>query len=101
MLALKGARVVVVPALATLGKALMEQGKATEAEGYLRQALEQPLAGAVDWRQLAVHQLLRPDDLAAERLSDGLVTKANAPICITLATTILPVLISRATLRSR
>src|SRR5258706_7034112 len=42
-----------------------------------RQATEQARAVMAHARHLAVHHALRPHDLAAEDLSDGLVAKAN------------------------
>ena len=42
------------------------------------QAFEHTGAVVADQRCLAVHHLARPDDLAAERLPDALMTEANA-----------------------
>src|SRR5262245_10409790 len=66
--------------LETIGQcfALDDQGvvaRALEAVGHIG---ENAFAAMRDGRQLAMHQLLRPDDLAAECLSDGLMTEADA-----------------------
>ncbi len=42
------------------------------------EAAEQALAGVVDARSLAMHQLRRPDHVAAHGLADGLVAEADA-----------------------